>query len=190
MTDISIYDDFDRFFKLQGPEKSSEHPLSKAITDYVVEQGITLPEATAFDTIVGHGIQGSVDGTKVFIGNERMMKRCGIDPKDHLEQVHKYASDGKTAVMVAYSDKVQGIFALADTVKEDAAEALAQLDAMGIRSVMLTGDHKVTAEAIGKQVGVDRIYAEVLPDEKATIVSKLQDEGATVMMVVMASMML
>lgn len=184
VTDIVIDDDEERFLILSGAlEKSSEHPLSKAVSNYVLEQGMTLPDATGFEAIVGHGIQGSVDGTKVFIGNERMMNRSGIDPTDYLAKIHHYASEGKTAVMVAYDNKVQGIYVLADTVKEDSAQALSQLEAMGIRSVMLTGDHKVTAEAIGRQVGVDQIYAEVLPDEKADIVSKLQREGATVMMV-------
>ncbi len=184
VTDTIINDNTERFLMLSGAlEKLSEHPLSKAVTDYVEKKSIKLPEATNFKTIVGHGIQGIVNNTKIFIGNERMMKHCGIDPNNYLDQIHKYAAEGKTAVMVAYDNKVQGIFALADTVKEDATNALSQLEAMDIQSVMLTGDHKVTAEAIGKQIGVDQIYAEVLPDQKANIILELQNKGETVMMV-------
>ncbi len=184
VTDIDCKQDKQDFLRLAGSlEQGSEHPLSKAVTRYAMDQGLSLSEPKTFDNILGHGVTGQIESIIVHIGNHKMMKRYGIDTADHDDIIHRFAEEGKTAVMVAYDNQVQGVIALADTVKKDASEAIAQLNAMNIETIMLTGDHQVTAKAIGKQIGVNRIYADVLPDEKADIVSQLQEDGSVVMMV-------
>ena len=164
-------------------EQASEHPLSLAVTSYAKEQSALLHEVVGFEAIVGQGVLGMIEDKQVLIGNERLMRKYNIQATNHLQQVTDFASHGKTAVMVAYDNEIQGIIALADTVKPDASDAVAQLQAMNLQVVMLTGDHNVTAQAIGQAVGVNKIYSEVLPDEKANIVQTLQAEGDVVMMV-------
>lgn len=184
VTDIVAFDDQSRLLSMSGSvEQASEHPLSLAVTTYAKEQSAVLHEAVGFEAIVGHGVLGMIEDKQVLIGNERLMKKYNIQVANHLQQVTAFAAQGKTAVMVAYDNEIQGIIALADTVKPDASDAVAQLQAMNIQVVMLTGDHNVTAQAIGQTVGVNKIYSEVLPDEKANIVQALQADGDVVMMV-------
>jgi Cu+-exporting ATPase len=184
VTDVHAIDHSDNMLKLVGSlEQASEHPLSQAIVNYVKDKGIQLLNYNSFEAIPGHGVIGQVDGMDLVIGNEKLMRNHKVPIDQQATLIHEIAAKGKTPIIVAYEGIVQGVIALADTIKEDAIEAVSQLQAMNIDVVMLTGDHKVTAEAIGRQIGVNKIYAEVLPDEKASIVESLQEGGNPVMMV-------
>jgi len=164
-------------------EQFSEHPLSQAIMMYVKQHAIPYPNATNFKAVVGHGVTGTVDAYKIILGNELLLSNHHIDTASHKETLHAFAAQGKTPILVAYDNQLQGMIVLADTIKEDAIKGVTQLQAMGIHVVMLTGDHQVTAKAIGEEIGVNQIYAEVLPREKADIVTTLQADHHIVMMV-------
>ncbi|MFI5341307.1 MAG: heavy metal translocating P-type ATPase [Candidatus Methylomirabilales bacterium] len=164
-------------------EKASEHPLAQAIVDGAKTRGIELTDALDFEAVPGHGVQAVVDKHRLVLGNLKMMQQIGT-PLDGLEnQARKLADDGKTPMYVAVDGQAAGVVAVADTVKEDSREAIARLKRLGLEVVMLTGDNRRTAEAIARQVGVDRVLAEVLPEDKARNVQMLQREGKTVAMV-------
>lgn len=184
VTDLISLDQSKDLLRLAGAvEQASEHPLSMAVKEYALEQGARLPEVLDFKAVIGHGVVGKVEGRQVLVGNERLMKLYKIDVDTSIDHIHKFAKEGKTAVFVAYDKQVQGVIALADTIKSDAITTVQQLQAMDIQVIMLTGDHKVTAQAIGSEVGVNQIFAQVLPDEKADIIEKIQADGHKVMMV-------
>lgn len=184
VTDVISYNNKEEMLLLAGSvEQASEHPLSKAVTHYVTNSGTTLSDVSQFKAILGHGVIGQVNKKDVLIGNEGLMHQHKIATHQVVTTINDFASKGKTAILVAYDQKLQGLIALADTVKEDALQAVSELQAMGIKVVMLTGDHEGTAQAIGQQVGVNKIYSQVLPNEKADIVASLQKDGASVMMV-------
>jgi Cu+-exporting ATPase len=172
-------------------ERSSEHPLAEAIVEGGKARGLTLTDPTTFDAIPGHGVIATVEGRRLTLGNLKMMRREKValdDPSagsgQSLEtKAVQLADDGKTPMYVAVDGQAAGIIAVADTVKEDSAEAIASLRQMGIEVVMITGDNRRTAEAIARQVGVDRVLAEVLPEDKAHNVHLLQAEGKKVAMV-------
>ena len=172
-------------------EKSSEHPLALAIVEGAQARGIQLSNVETFDAIPGHGVSATVEGRRVLIGNLKLMNREGIalgnasaGSGQGLEEKSKaLADDGKTPMYVALDNKAAGIIAVADTVKEDSKTAIAVLKKMGLEVVMITGDNERTAKAIARQVGVDRVMAEVLPQDKAFNVQKLQLEGKKVAMV-------
>jgi Cu+-exporting ATPase len=164
-------------------EKVSEHPLAQAIVDGAKARDITLVDPTDFEAIPGHGVQAMVDGHTVVLGNLKMMKQIGASPDGLGTQAQTLADDGKTPMYVAVDGQAAGIIAVADTVKEDSRRAIAQLKKLGLEVVMITGDNRRTAEAIARQVGVDRVLAEVLPEDKARNVQMLQQEGKTVAMV-------
>ncbi len=170
-------------------ERSSEHPLAEAIVEGAKARNLTLTEPTAFEAVPGHGVLATVEGHKLAIGNLKLMQREGRpgrlgDSGRSLEsQAAELADEGKTPMYVAVDGQAAGIVAVADTVKADSAEAIAALHRMGIEVVMITGDNRRTAEAIARQVGVDRVLAEVLPEDKAHNVHLLQAEGKKVAMV-------
>lgn len=164
-------------------EKGSEHPLGEAIVKGAKEKGLALKEAIHFQAVPGHGIQVEVDGRHVMIGNKKMMLDHQIDIQNAASKMEKLESEGKTAMYIAIDQTLEGIIAVADTVKETSAEAIRQLKKMHIEVVMITGDNRRTAEAIAKQVGVDRVLAEVLPEDKSKEVEKLKKDGKTVAMV-------
>jgi len=166
-----------------GVEKSSEHPLAAAIVDGAQGRGLTLKDADTFTAIPGHGIEATIEGRTILLGNLKLMKDRGIPVKDLEVQATRLADDGKTPMYVAIDGKPAGIIAVADTVKEDSKDAIRVLKAMGLEVVMITGDNERTAKAIARQVGVDRVLAEVLPQDKAYNVQKLQLEGKKVAMV-------
>jgi Cu+-exporting ATPase len=164
-------------------ERSSEHPLAEAIVEGAKAQGITLSEPSAFEAVPGYGVIASVDSRRVVLGNLKMMEREQVN-LGHLEQESiTLADEGKTPMFVAVDGKAAGIVAVADTVKEDSAEAIAALQNMGIEVVMITGDNQRTAGAIARKVGIERVLAEVLPEDKAKNVHLLQTEGKRVAMV-------
>jgi Cu+-exporting ATPase len=164
-------------------ERNSEHPLAGAIVEGARAQGLTLAEVQNFNAIPGHGVEAEVEGRKVLLGNARLMEARTIDVGRLALESQRLADDGKTPMYIAIDGKAAGIVAVADTVKEESVAAIAALKQLGIQVVMLTGDNRRTAEAIGRQVGVDRVIAEVLPQDKAHEVQKLQLEGKKVGMV-------
>jgi len=164
-------------------EKSSEHPLALAIVEGAQARGLQLSDVQTFDAIPGHGVSAAVDSRHVLIGNLKLMSREGIALGSLEEKSRALADDGKTPMYVAIDGQAAGIIAVADTVKEDSKAAIAVMKKMGLEVVMITGDNERTAKAIARQVGVDRVLAEVLPQDKAFNVQKLQLEGKKVAMV-------
>ncbi|WP_238903379.1 heavy metal translocating P-type ATPase [Clostridium sp. YIM B02506] len=164
-------------------EKGSEHPLGEAIVKDADEKGLKILKLDFFKAIPGHGIKVKIDGKAILLGNRKLMIESNISLEDLEETSHKLASEGKTPMYISIDDRIAGIIAVADTVKENSKKAIEKLHNMGIEVAMITGDNKRTAEAIAKQVGIDRILAEVLPQDKANEVKKLQAEGKKVAMV-------
>jgi len=166
-----------------GVEKSSEHPLAAAIVEGAKARGLSLPDAETFTAIPGHGIEARIEGHTLLLGNLKLMGDRGV-PLNGLEAgAAALADDGKTPMYVAIDGKPAGIVAVADTVKEDSREAIRALKAMGLEVVMITGDNERTGRAIARQVGIERVLAEVLPQDKAFNVQRLQLEGKRVAMV-------
>ncbi len=164
-------------------EKVSEHPLAQAIVEGAQARKLELAEVKNFDAIPGHGVSANVEGQNILIGNLKLMNRENIVLGELEEKSKSLADDGKTPMFIALDGKAAGIIAVADTVKEDSAEAIAVLQKMGIEVVMITGDNRRTAEAIARKVGVTRVLAEVLPEDKANNIHLLQAEGKKVAMV-------
>ena len=155
-------------------EKGSEHPLGEAIWAEATARGLHLAEVAGFKAEPGHGVQAEVDGKKVTVGNIRMMEARGLSLNGLESETARLQSEAKTAMLVAVDDKVEGVIAVADTLKDGSQEAVANLHRMGLKVAMITGDNQKTAEAIAKQVGIDQVLAEVLPEGKSTEVKKLQ----------------
>ncbi len=164
-------------------EKQSEHPLAKAIVKGIQERGISLKEASLFKAIPGHGIEVMVEGKKVLIGTRSLMKQHHINTFNADRVMEKLEQTGKTAVLVAIDEQYAGVVAVADTIKDTSKEAVARLKQMGLQVIMITGDNKQTAETIARQVGIEHVFAEVLPEGKAEEVKKLQNQGKQVAMV-------
>ena len=164
-------------------ERGSEHPLAQAIVRGAQERQIELTEPQNFNAIPGHGIEVAVDGRTVLAGNRKLMADRGISIDGLSERSAALADEGKTPMFVAVDGRAAGIVAVADTVKETSAAAIAELKQLGVEVAMLTGDNRRTAEAMARQVGIERVLAEVLPEEKANEVKKLQKEGKLVGMV-------
>ena len=164
-------------------EKSSEHPLAQAIVDGAHNRQITLVDASDFEAVPGHGVKATVDGRALALGNLKMMAQIGASLDGLKSQAQELADNGKTPMFVAVDGQTAGIIAVADTVKEDSREAIARLKKLGLEVIMITGDNQRTANAIARQVGVDRVLAEVLPEDKALNIKKLQQEGKIVAMV-------
>ena len=164
-------------------ERGSEHPLGEAIVRAAVDRGLVLSDHTAFVAVPGHGIEARVDDHVIVLGTIKLMADRGIAAGAAESQLEQLSEQGKTAIVVGIDGAIAGVLAVADTVKEDSVEAIARLHRLGLEVVMLTGDNHRTAKAIGDQVGIDRVMAEVLPDEKATQIRLLQAEGKTVAMV-------
>jgi len=164
-------------------ERSSEHPLAEAIVEGARARGLELPDAEAFGAIPGHGVEARVDGRAVLLGNEKLMRDRGIDAAALRSTADALAGAGETPMYVAVDGRPAGLVACADTVKDDSLRTVARLKELGIEVVMITGDNRRTAEAIAREVGVDRVLAEVVPQDKAHEVRMLQLEGKTVAMV-------
>jgi Cu+-exporting ATPase len=164
-------------------EKGSEHPLGEAILKGAKERGIDVPDAEEFKAIPGRGVEVKYGGKKVLIGTRKLMTEYGMDIAPHSGRLEKLEHEGKTAMLVALDNEVVGIIAVADTLKENSAGAVRELHNMGFSVAMITGDNRRTADAIAKQAGIDRVLAEVLPEDKAAEIKKLQAEGKKVAMV-------
>ncbi|KIY21572.1 heavy metal translocating P-type ATPase [Mesobacillus subterraneus] len=184
VTDIEIFGEKEKVLQyLVSAEKSSEHPLAEAIVEYGSVNQIDVVQVDEFSAIPGHGIQAVIMGEKVLVGTRKLMKQTGVVFDKYEDQLEKLETDGKTAMLIAIDHEVNGIVAVADTVKDTAKTAIEELKSMGIEVYMLTGDNKRTAHAIASQVGVDHVIAEVLPEEKANHVKELQLKGMKVAMV-------
>ncbi|MBM4764630.1 heavy metal translocating P-type ATPase [Bacillus sp. B15-48] len=186
VTDIISYGTYseEELLKLAASaEKGSEHPLGEAIVNNAKEKGLKLLEGQNFAAIPGHGIQVEIDNKFVLIGNKRLMIKNKVEINDALIRMEKLEGEGKTAMLMAIDGMIAGIIAVADTVKETSAEAIKQMKQLGIEVIMITGDNRLTAEAIAKEVGVDRVLAEVLPEDKSAEVEKLKQDGKIVAMV-------
>lgn len=164
-------------------EKSSEHPLGEAIVRDCEEKNLELYKLEQFMAIPGHGIEVVIDGKDISLGNRKLMISKDIDFQELEDKSDKLASEGKTPMYIGINNKIAGIIAVADIVKESSAKAIKKLHDMGIEVAMITGDNKKTAAAIASQVGIDRVLAEVLPQDKSSEVKKLQEEGKFVAMV-------
>jgi P-type Cu+ transporter len=164
-------------------ERSSEHPLAMAIVDGAKARTLSIPDVMNFKAILGHGVEADVEGFHVALGNAKLMEQEHIALGRLLAESQRLADDGKTPMYIAIDGKAAGLVAAADTVKEESTQAIVALKRLGLEVVMLTGDNRRTANAIGLQVGVDRVLAEVLPQDKAHEVQKLQLEGKKVGMV-------
>ena len=174
----------DRLLRLAAAvEATSEHPLAAAIIAGAEQRGLDLPPVDGFKAIPGHGVGARVEDVEVLLGNLRLMEREGIDASVLVFDWSRLADEGKTPMYVAVDGRAAGLIAVADTVKDDSVAAVRTLKALGLEIAMLTGDNARTATAIARQVGVDRVLAEVLPEEKAREVRKLQLEGKRIGMV-------
>jgi heavy metal translocating P-type ATPase len=185
VTAIVTADGFDETEILRlaaGVEKVSEHPLALAIVAAATARGIAIPTVTDFDSPLGKGALGSVEGKAVVLGNASFLKEHGIDPSALAAQADALRHDGATAIYIGIDGVSGGIFAIADPVKATTAEAIRALHAEGIRIVMLTGDNKTTAEAVARRLGIDEVEADVLPDQKSAVVNRLKAEGRVVAM--------
>ncbi|MDG0843694.1 heavy metal translocating P-type ATPase [Staphylococcus equorum] len=168
---------------LASAEKGSEHPLAESIVNYAKKSDIPFLEVEHFEAIPGHGIKAIIDGKSLDVGNRKFMTEQEIAINSAETQLSRFEQDGKTAMMIAIDNELKGTIAVADTVKPSTSEAIQQLHDLNIEVVMLTGDNERTAQAIAKQVSIDTIIAEVLPEEKASKIVELQDQGKTVAMV-------
>jgi len=186
VTDIIALPSFsqDEILRLAASaEHGSEHPLGEAIVKAAAEKGLQVSPASDFNVIPGHGVEASVEGKKLLLGNLRLMSEKNLSLNGLGEEAERLWSKGRTVMFLGIDRQVVGIIALADTLKPNAKAAVGALHNMGIEVMMLTGDNQRTAEAIAREVGIDRVLAEVLPERKAQEVKKLQEEGKVVAMV-------
>jgi len=180
----SVTSDTDHLLRLAAiAEKNSEHPLGEAIVQGAEARGLVIGEAERFNSIPGHGVEAQVEGRAVLLGNRKLMLERAVDFSPLMAQAEALEADGKTVMFVAIDGQPSGLIAVADTLKEYTTEAIQRLHRLGIETAMITGDNRRTAEAIARHVGIDRALAEVLPQDKAEEVKKLQALGKKVSMV-------
>jgi Cu+-exporting ATPase len=186
VTDIVSDQEFkekDILYLAASVEQGSEHPLGQAIVREAKEQGNGLAKVESFEAITGKGIKGKVDGKEVLIGNQKLMRDSQIDFSQFKDKLGELEDEAKTAMLVAVDSKIAGIIAVADTLKEDSIQAIAELEKLGLETAIITGDNQRTATAIAKKVGISRVLAEVLPQEKVAEIQRLQEKVGMVAMV-------
>ena len=185
LTDVLVSGiDEDELLRLAASaEQGSEHPLGEAVVEAAVERGLVLSDLHEFNSEPGFGIHVTIDGKRLMVGNRALIERAGLSLNGLGKEAAALSVQAKTAVFVALDDEVRGVLAIADALKPGAREAVTKLQDRGITVVMLTGDNLATANAIAEQAGIDRVFAEVLPGDKAATVDKLRAEGKTVAMV-------
>lgn len=163
-------------------EKGSEHPLAAAIVEGAKAKGVVPSDVAGFESLTGMGIKGRVGSSEVAVGNQKLLERLGIDPMPLLEKADAERRDGRTVMLVALDGKPAGIVGVEDPIKPTTVDAIAALREAGVRVVMLTGDHKATAEAVARKIGITEIHANVSPDQKIAVVKELQSQGKVVAM--------
>ena len=163
-------------------EQASEHPLAGAIVGGAKNKGVALSSVQEFRSITGKGVMAKVEGHPVAVGNAQLFEELGIDVRTLIERAADLRKDGQTAMLVAIDDRAAGLIGVADPVKATSAQAIEELHAQGVRIVMLTGDNRITAEAVARKLGIDEIEADVLPEQKAQVVQRFQSQGRTVAM--------
>ena len=186
VTDIVTFNNNNEDYVLKiaaSGDKKSEHPLAEAIVNEAEERKLEFLQITDFNAIPGHGIEISLNRSKIFLGNRKLMEDKKIDLEIAWDEDVRLSNEGKTPMFIAKDTTLMGIIAVADVLKENSGQAIKELHKLGIKVAMLTGDNKRTAEAIARTVGIDRILAEVLPEDKSKEVKKLQSEGHNVAMV-------
>lgn len=190
VTDVTVVSGADNQFSIEeiirlaaSVEQGSEHPLGEAIVAEAGTRGLSLSAPVGFKAEAGHGVQAEVDGKRIAVGSPRMFAELNIHLNGFSEDVTRLQAEAKTVMVVSIDDQVQGLVAVADTVKEGSRAAISDLHRLGLKVAMITGDNQKTAEAVGKMVGVDTILAEVLPDGKSSAVKSLQQNGDVVAMV-------
>ncbi|WP_314989682.1 heavy metal translocating P-type ATPase [uncultured Gemella sp.] len=186
VTDIMTFNNLSEEVLLQlaaSVEYLSEHPLGLAIVDEAKNRNLELLEVKEFSSLTGLGISSMVDGKSVLIGNEKLMLENNIVTKDSVEKAEKYASEGKTPLFIAVDSELAGIIAVADQIKASSLETVEKLHSLGLEVVMLTGDNKKTAKVIAEKLTIDKVVSEVLPEDKANEIKKLQAQGKKVAMV-------
>jgi Cu+-exporting ATPase len=164
-------------------ESGSEHPIAQAVVKRGKMEKATFLALDKFEALNGLGVKAIVNDTSVYAGNRKMMKKFSIPAEYVEEKMSRLESEGKTAIMIAINNKIEGVIAVADSLKESSPRAITALKDLGIECIMITGDNEKTAEAIAKKVGIEKIIANVLPSDKALEVKKLQSEGKVVAMV-------
>jgi P-type Cu2+ transporter len=164
-------------------EAGSEHPLAQAVVNAAQAKSLDVPKASAFEAIPGHGLQATVSGQTILIGNRKLMTECGIAFDDLLTRADSLSGAGRTVIYIAVDDKPAGLLAIADQIRDGAKDAIAALQGLGVEVAMLTGDNKATAARVAGELGINTVFAEVLPDQKANKVKELQAQGKKVAMV-------
>lgn len=186
VTDVLGFNGFnpDQILLMQAAIGSaSNHPISKAIVDEAKNRKLNIEKVSNFESISGFGLKGIINGQQVLAGKEKLLTDKSVDTTDQRRQIDSLAAQGKTLSLMAIDNKLAGIIAVADTIKSSSKKAITALKELGLEVAMITGDHTKVAEAVGKELGIDRIFAEVLPQDKEQYVKKLQDEGKFVAMV-------
>jgi P-type Cu+ transporter len=175
--------DGDEFLRLAASlERGSEHPLAAAIVSGAEARGLRLANGASFDSITGKGVRGRIESHSVALGNRRLVDDLGIDAGGLVAEAEALGGDGQTVMFVVVDDRPAGLIGVADPIKDTAAEAIRQLHEEGLRIVMLTGDHRTTADAVARALKIDEVISDVLPEEKAAIVKRLQQEKHLVAM--------
>jgi Cu+-exporting ATPase len=182
LTDVVATEEFPQREVLRlaaSVEAGSEHPIAKAIVEGASAKKVKPAKLKGFKAVRGKGVRATIDGKQILVGNRLFLKEAGIDVASLENELKRLEDDGKTAVLVASGGKLAGVCAVADTLKEDSVQAIKELHKMGLKSVMITGDNPRTANAIARQVGIDRVLAEVLPDQKVAEIKRLQGESGS-----------
>jgi Cu+-exporting ATPase len=186
LTDVVVMGAFSELELLRlvaSAEHASEHPLASAINAGARAKGVAVTHAADFDSVTGKGIRATVDGHLVLVGSQRLLGDAGVNTADLAATAVRLSENGKTSLLVAVDGRPAGVIAVADTLKEDSAAVVSALHRLGVQVVMITGDNRRTAAAIARQVGIERVLAEVMPERKAQEVQRLQSEGRRVAMV-------
>ena len=184
VTDVSAEDPDDLLAKAASLERLSEHPIGAAMVKLAEEKGLSLAEPVGFESLAGRGVKGDIEGKHYVVGTSRLMEEMGVEMSPAIKsRAEELYDQGKTLAFVSVDGRVAGVVAVADQIKDNATRAVRRLKEMGLQVVMITGDNRRTAEAIARQVGIDRYQAEVLPEDKVNEVKRLQEEGLVVAMV-------
>lgn len=186
VTDFIVLNDLKEMeaLKLVGSiERGSEHSLAEAVMHYVLERGVQLTEVSGFNAVPGQGVSGTINGRRVLFGNRKIMEKEGVDTSTFENKVSQLEDEGKTVVILSVNGTPAALAAIADTTKDSSKEAVLELKKLGLEVYLITGDNKRTASAIGRQVGISNIFAEVLPPDKANYLKNLQSKGKKIAMV-------